>query len=649
MSFQRKVLFFVYALLIALLLANLAFSVVNSRHHFYGQLRSISQDAATSLGLTLSTVAADQDEVLAGSIIDAIFDSGDYRSIGYFGIDGRVIVSRSRELSVAGVPQWFADLVELPSFTGKAEVVSGWYQLGSVHVVSSPSRAHLELWESILNQLWVFTFVLVAAYGSVALLVKRLLLPIRDLELKVDQIGGGGGGDLIPAPKVPEFKRVIEALNRMSRKLRDNVSQQMKIIESLRIEKNMDVLSGLPNRTDFDARVSACMASEAKEAPSALVLISIQDLKGFNSEYGREFADHLIIEVADSLKSLLVKWPGAIIGRRSGADFALFISGIYMSEIDQLIEELRSRIDCCPSVVNLPRHPVLYGVSHCSKAKSVSELLSAADLALREEGAVKTSYSLVDADEKRANIRPAHEWLAILESALKDRSLQIFYQAVYVGSYSRPNHYEALCRLDVDGELMCAGAFWPLVERFGLCEKMDKAVIDLCFQELSEKPELCLSLNISLASILNPSFMTWFERRIRDLVPTLRARLIVEVPESILRHASVGFKPLVKTMKHYGLKISIDRFGLMSTSMASIQNVDIDFIKLDRRFIVDIIDNSDSRLYVQTLSGIAHSCDIALIMEGLESQAEFSALEALNVDGMQGFLLAQPVPSTTLS
>src|SRR5690606_14909401 len=113
------------------------------------------EDTATSLGMTLSHAAREKDIPHIQSMVNVIFDRGYYRSIIYRDLDGRVIVERSRDVVIEGVPEWFIDRIGIPQQSGSAEVVSGWFRLGEVTVTTHPGYAYRDLWRVFKDQLWI--------------------------------------------------------------------------------------------------------------------------------------------------------------------------------------------------------------------------------------------------------------------------------------------------------------------------------------------------------------------------------------------------------------------------------------------------------------------------------------------------------------
>ncbi len=101
-------------------------------------------------------------------------------------------------------------------------------------------------------------------------------------------------------------------------------------------------------------------------------------------------------------------------------------------------------------------------------------------------------------------------------------------------------------------------------------------------------------------------------------------------------------KLFVDRMKHIGVEVSLDHFGVTPSSLGILQSLQIDWVKLDRRFTSHIDAHSENRFYIKSLLQIAQSCDVKVVAEGIENEKDWEILLELGVDGGQGFLFAAP-------
>ncbi len=277
MSLLRRLVLAITVMIIALLAANVVVGVYNARSYFSHQLQALAEDTATSLGLTISHAAKDKDLAQVELMINVIFDRGYYQSITYSDMQGKVVVSRSREIRIEGVPQWFIDWIVIPQRAGTAEVVSGWFRLGELRVQTHPGYAYRDLWRVFTEQLWLFFFTAVLCYGLAGLGLKYLLRPLKRLEDQADAICRKEFPVQETLPNTPELRRMVVAMNRMVNKIKDMFQQQVNLTDELRREASIDALTGLPNRDEFNAQLKAWLESDHGGGMAALVIVHVAD------------------------------------------------------------------------------------------------------------------------------------------------------------------------------------------------------------------------------------------------------------------------------------------------------------------------------------------------------------------------------------
>ena len=125
-SLKKLVVLSVGLLLLCLLLGNFVLSFVLGRAYLEEQMQSHAQDAATALGLSISSVVVAGDLIATERMIDVVFDSGDYQSVVYVDASGNVLIERSLQYEGEAAPQWFAQMLAMEQSQAEAKVVSGW-------------------------------------------------------------------------------------------------------------------------------------------------------------------------------------------------------------------------------------------------------------------------------------------------------------------------------------------------------------------------------------------------------------------------------------------------------------------------------------------------------------------------------------------
>jgi len=651
MTLRRVLELAVSGLLLLLLLGTLSSNLYNLRQYMQAQLQSHAQDAATSLGLSLSTAVDARDLAVAGSVINAIYDSGYYQRIVLSDLDGRPLVVRESDMALEGVPGWFVNWIDLTTPEGRADVVSGWNQLGTVTVVSHPGFAYRDLWQLIRAQLIWFVVIAVLGYLVVRALVYMILQPLHRIERQANAIRQRDFSARSPLPRTTELRQVATAMNHMAERLEQVQQEQLNQIEALREQTYRDSLTGLSNRLEFDKRLQAGLQSEPHFAVGSLLLLQVGNFAEFNQEFGRAEGDNLLWEVAQELRRSSESVIGALVARRSGADFALYLPGLLEEQGDRFADELLKRLASLPAVKKMCRNDVLHiGITSSLHQRDGEALLAEADMALRKAQATGPNGWQRYLHEDRAQFPEQHaysasEWLGILRQVLADRSLQLYFQPVLSLDRQTVVHHQVLSRIEVAGHTLVAGLFLPMAKRFGLSKEFDQLVLELLLQHIEQHGgEARYALSLSPSSLAEQGFVEWLQARLEQQ-PQETRRLVLEIPEYTLHYAQTQVEQLTARASELGYQVAIDRFGATAIPFGYLQHLPIHFIKIDQSFIRDLHQSRDNQFFLRSVMQIARGLGVRVVAMGVEYEDEWRLIEELGFDAAMGYYLCRPQAS----
>lgn len=660
-TLQQTLLGFIGLLLIILLSISFVLNISLARDNLSQQLSSHAQDAATSLGLSLSSAIDARDEVAAARMVDTLFDSGEYQQIVLFAVDGNPIAVRARSESSTSVPKWFRQLMSMGSPKKTAEVMSGWAQLGTLVVESYSGFAEAELWQMLTAQLIWFVCIALAGLFGVHLLLDKLLLPLKLIESQARSMSEKRFSERAPVPKTRELAGVAQAMNDMADQLGSVFSEQLTLIETLRAKSFVDDLTGLGNRDGFDARLRTELDSLHHTGQGSLIFIQINHLPLINNSKGRAEGDSLLKHVAELIEVLVNTHQGAFAARRNAADFSVFLPLTMSVEIDAIVESLSNELSSLTEIKQLLRDDCFHlGVACVKPDDTANALLSKADMALRQAQGKKLSgwqrYAYIEQLDTNDEVREANEWRRILQEVLANRSLKLHTQKVF-DKHNQLYYYQVLSRIEIDEALIVASLFLPMAERFQLMVPIDQLVMEKVFSSLSEgtlsedaltlvdeqlsvSPALyCVTLSESALQDLR--FMSWLDEQM-DTFPHVASNLMIEVSEHIVNYNESALQGLSQLAKKHHFKISIERFGVTTPSFAYLQRLPIDVLKVDHSFIRAIESNEMNQFFLRSAIQLAHGQSIKMIAVGVETQEEWNTLLSIGLDGAMGFYLERP-------
>lgn len=634
-------------LLLLLLLGSLWLNLHNLRQYMNTQLRSHAQDAATSLGLSLSSQMDGQDLVLAESMIDVIYDSGYYREIVLRDLEGRPLVERRSDLWIEDVPEWFVRWIALDTPSGGAEVSRGWQRLGTLTVVSHPGFAYRDLWQLLRFQLGWFLAIALVGYLAARLLVGMILGPLARIERQAGAIGQRDFSARAPLPRTRELRQVARTMNDMAERLERIHREQVTLIEDLRMRSHRDPLTGLSNRAEFDQRLSAELESQQGSALGSLALLQVGHFEEINRSRGRAAGDELLRALGRELTLVCDAIPGALVARRSGTDFGLYLPGLVEDSAERFAADLLTRLAALPEIRQLERNDLLHlGLATSLRHRAPAALLAAADLALRQaQSRGVNGWQLAQDEDAQGTAYPrqAGEWLEILRRVLAERSLRLYFQPVLGRDRRTLLFHQVLSRIQVDGRLVEAGDFLPMAEHYRLLGDFDRLSLSDLLQRLEERPQDqdSYALSLSLQSLVTDAFPAELAERLGGR-PDLARRLVLALPEYGLKVAQARVEQFIRRVQALGCRIAIDRFGTATVPFGYLQRLPVHFIKLDHGLVRGIHASSDNQFFLQAVRQIARGQGIQVIAVGVEQSDEWRMVERLDLDGAMGFYLARP-------
>lgn len=625
----------ILALLFALVFAGVSVvSVEGARRYLAEQLASHAQDTATSLGLSLSRPMKQGDLPTMTSMVDAIFDRGYYREITVRSIHGKTLIRRILPVKVEGVPAWFVRLIHLDTPREEALVMSGWRQAAVIEVASHPGYAYQQLWRNSMGEL-AWLGMLAAAtliLGSIAM--HFVLKSLRAVENQADAIGARNYVIQKKLPWTKDLRRVVEVMNRMSTKVRQDFEAQQMLADMLRSEVYLDPVTGIGNRRHFDTQIANLVASTEEFYNGALFMIALEGLGPYNQSAGFEAGNVLLRTIAQGLRSLSEDMRGVVLARLSGSGFALVVQDIGLIEAERIADRMSERLTALCGEDILAH----LGLALFAKGMSVSMLIAEADMALR---AAQRNGKWVRFEGRATVARGAEFWKAILEKTAAIGKILLHVQKVMDGG--GPIHHEAFIRMEHEGEILNAGLFMPMAESLGCAGKLDRLVIDQALALLRLHPKEKFAINLSIMTLNEHDFPAWLEGRLK-VAGSDAGRLGFEMSEFDVSRHQIDVAKLIGRLKPYGCGFGVDRCGRGFASFGYLASLKIDYLKIDGSYVRNIHLDNGNQFLVQAIAGIAHGVGMRVYAEAVEMEEERATLAKLHVDGFQGFLIGKPAP-----
>ncbi|MFF3463582.1 putative bifunctional diguanylate cyclase/phosphodiesterase [Streptomyces sp. NPDC001984] len=428
----------------------------------------------------------------------------------------------------------------------------------------------------------------------------------------------------------------------------------------LRYEATHDALTGLPNRTLFFERLEKALgAGEGQRF--GLCYLDLDGFKTINDSLGHAAGDRLLVEVADRLQACATA-PGEMVARLGGDEFVALTTGPATErEVDELAERIMHALVTPVSIDG--RDLLVRGsigvVEGPAGERTPAEVLRSADITMyRAKSAGGNRFELAD-PEADARAITRHGLTTALPAALDRGEFFIEYQPlVHLGDGS-VRGAEALVRwLHPQHGVLGPDRFIPLAEHTGLIVPLGRWVLEESVRQAREWREryvtadgpLRINVNLSPCQLSHPGL-------VQDTVEILERTgvqpdsLCLEVTESALIGADDDLLKPLRRLAEMGVDIALDDFGTGYSNLANLRRLPVRVLKLDRSFTESMqrfpVDPVDLKI-VEGIVSLAHSLDLAVTVEGVETGAQAEQLRILGCDTAQGWYYARPGPPERL-
>ncbi|MER8220464.1 EAL domain-containing protein [Streptomyces sp. NPDC094143] len=429
----------------------------------------------------------------------------------------------------------------------------------------------------------------------------------------------------------------------------------------LRYEATHDALTGLPNRTFFFERLEKAL-SAGEGQRFGLCYLDLDGFKTVNDSLGHAAGDRLLVEVADRLQSCATA-PGEMVARLGGDEFVALTTGPdTQHEVDELAARIMNALLAPISVDG--RELTVRGsigiVEGPAGERSPAEVLRSADITMyRAKSAGGNRFELAD-PEADARAITRHGLTTALPTALERGEFFIEYQPlVHLGDGS-VRGAEALVRwLHPQHGVLGPDRFIPLAEHTGLIVPLGRWVLEQSVRQAREwralrggveAGPLRINVNLSPCQLTHPGL-------VQDTVDILERTgvapdaLCLEVTESALIGADDDLLKPLRRLAEMGVDIALDDFGTGYSNLANLRRLPVSILKLDRSFTQSMqqfpADPVDLKI-VEGIVSLAHSLDLAVTVEGVETGAQAEQLRILGCDTAQGWYYARPGPPERL-
>jgi diguanylate cyclase (GGDEF)-like protein/PAS domain S-box-containing protein len=436
-----------------------------------------------------------------------------------------------------------------------------------------------------------------------------------------------------------------------------DVTAQVEAQDALAHQALHDSVTGLANRIALmDRLTQALVALERHPGRVALLFIDVDDFKTINDTFGHEVGDQVLTEVGRRLERVARHID--TVSRFGGDEFVLLCTALREDDDlrpigDRIMREIRKPLN---NGHELMITASIGAVSTTDPTADPGELVQQADFAMY---AAKRSgrNRLETYDAELHGLVTSSRGLSVdLQRAIERSELFVLYQPLLQLEDRSLTGVEALVRWrHPERGIILPAEFIPLAEQSNLIGKIDAFVLDEACRQLAAWTDTdaswegcTMAVNLSGRQLREPGLVDLVTTTLRrhNIAPS---RLCLEITETAMIGEPDNANRVLRSLSALGVRIALDDFGTGYSTLAHLQRVRADILKIDRSFVANIGREARDREIIAAVTAMAHALGMTVVGEGVETNVQRDELTTVDCDEAQGYLFAAPMPPAEIA
>ena len=410
-----------------------------------------------------------------------------------------------------------------------------------------------------------------------------------------------------------------------------DITELKKTQQQLEYMAYHDSLTNLFNKTYLEKKISY-------NKESSIILLNVDNFSYINTTYGFEFGDKLLIEISEVLLS---NFDTTCIFRMNSDEFGiLYEKNIDIEEKILNLKEYFSNNRLSVEQIDL-KITFTYGAVEGNK-----NLLRDATIALKyAKNSGKNNYHIYNELHDALTFSNRDKFLkssTLLHDALDEDRVIPYFQGIIDNKTAKITKFEALVRIQKDGEIISAYEFLEVAKLSGFLPDITKVMIDKTFKIMS-KHDYEFSINIT-EDDLNKNYLFDYLNDKSKKYNIDTSRITLEILEGISSGSKSDSVKQLKELQKTGYTIAIDDFGAEYSNFERVLDLDIGLLKIDAKYIKDIDVNKKSYEITRAMAYFAKNANIPCVAEFVHSKSVQKVVEELGIDYSQGFYFSEPAP-----
>ncbi len=406
--------------------------------------------------------------------------------------------------------------------------------------------------------------------------------------------------------------------------------------------------AALAGQSPYLEEIERILQESRGNALAAVLVVSLHGVRAVNRELGYGAGDRMIELVISELQNILREQDRV---SRIGNEFVVFLPALVSTAQGVMAaQRILAMTDGLLDIAGNAVRPHLdVGIAfYPDHADSARDLLRCADVALGEASRRHVGSWVYEPEAAAGLQGPGVALEGELARALDASELAVHYQPLINVRSGHVSGLEALVRWQspTRGPVSPA-AFIPVAENSGLIRNITNWVLNTALRETqglrASHDSVAVAVNLSATVLHDPDTVGLVERAMK-LWDVAAGELTLEITESAMMADPAASRDTLERLSALGVGVAIDDFGTGYSSLAYLSELPCTELKIDRSFVIQMLADESSATIVRAVIRLAHTLSLAVVAEGVETEAALQALDDLDCDKAQGFLMARPMP-----
>lgn len=594
-----------------------------------------AKNTATSLSLSLGS--ANGELSMMSTMINANFDSGNYRNITLLDVEQNTLYERKNESDIKVVPAWFKKLINLKAPVAYANVSNGWNQVGILHVQSDATYAYKQLYVILIDLLVSFAVIAIISLIILNTLLHTILKPLKEVQRQAAAVIRN---EFITQNKIPytkEFKDVVLGMNNMVSKVKamfDKGNEELKAQKEL---EYIDQNTQLRNRKYLIDKLPAYLKVDASSEGGVNMLIALSGIIEANEMIGHKNVDKLFVDIANIFRENTKNIKDSIVARMNGTEFSLLLPDCTNDAALNLAKNIQISCQDTINKANLDSSKtfISIGLYEYSHKNSIAELFSRSDNALAQAKFNQEKIHIEKA-ENAVEVMGKEAWKNIINEAIEKSRFSFVSWGVIDAKTKKLAHNVLSINLNINENTSYSYAqFMAPAIQLKLSNDIYKKIIPMLFKNSHAmlKNALTYSLRLPQEYLENEETYHHLSELLKANASTLSFKLIIELPDKLVRQNSKNIIDYIELFKKYSIEIGIFEFIGEGDDYQYLQDLRPVYIKGESSYFLT--------QNVQSLSAlrlITDTVGISLIAVGVMNIETLEKLKTKDIHIVQGYV-----------